>query len=85
MNIRNDFIGFGSAKLINDMLFVDVTRLSQPAVDRSRRADLHQSVGRAVQQDQVAFRVDQPLPAQPFRQCGGKRAALPLLLHLRRE
>ena len=56
---------------------------SQPLIDPGGRTSA--ANGRADSSDQVVCRVDQPLSAQPFRQRGGKRAALPLFLHLRRE
>jgi uncharacterized protein (PEP-CTERM system associated) len=47
VNIRNDFIGFGSAELIEDMLFVDVNGLaSQPLIDPGGRTSTSPSVGR---------------------------------------
>jgi uncharacterized protein (PEP-CTERM system associated) len=48
VNIRNDFIGFGSAELIDDMLFVDVTgSASQPLIDPGGRTSTSPSVGRS--------------------------------------
>ena len=55
VNIRNDFIGFGSAELIDDMLFVDVTGLaSQPLIDPGGRTSTSPSVGRSSRTQVVA-------------------------------
>ena len=48
VNIRNDFIGFGKAELIDDMLFIDVTgSASQPLIDPGGRTSTSPSVGRS--------------------------------------
>jgi uncharacterized protein (PEP-CTERM system associated) len=55
VNIRNDFIGFGSAELIEDMLFVDVTgSASQPLIDPGGRTSSSPSVGRESRTQVVA-------------------------------
>ena len=55
VNIRNDFIGFGSAELIDDMLFVDVTgSASQPLIDAGGRTSTSSSVGRSSRTQVVA-------------------------------
>ncbi|UEM02735.1 TIGR03016 family PEP-CTERM system-associated outer membrane protein [Skermanella rosea] len=47
VNVRNDFVGFGTAELVDDMLFVDVTgSASQPLIDPAGRTSTNASVGR---------------------------------------